>query len=119
MQSERKCLRLLRVTRAVGALEQNLPVIDFSRRHFDQTADRRAVRKLTATLVTALAASCGAFVLLGYLLRDHFSPRPEFGLLVQDLPLRFVAGRPVSTPSPVSGPRSTVVVVDDGPSSAD
>ena len=53
----------------------------------DQTADRRAVRKLTATLVTALAASCGAFVLLGYLLRDHFSPRPEFGVLVQDLPV--------------------------------
>ena len=75
-----------------------LVVLLATRRHFDQTADRRAVRKLTATLVTALAASCGAFVLLGYLLRDHFSPRPEFGLLVQDLPLRFVAGRPFSTP---------------------
>jgi len=79
-----------------------LPVITLvvllaTRRRFDQTADRRAVRKLTATLVTALAASCSAFVLLGYLLRDHFSPRPEFGVLVQDLPVRFVAGRPFST----------------------
>ena len=79
-----------------------LPVITLvvllaTRQRFDQTADRRAVRKLTATLVTALAASCGAFVLLGYLLRDHFSPRPDFGVLVQDLPVRFLAGRPFGT----------------------
>ena len=69
-----------------------LIVLLITRRRFDQTADRRAVRKLTATLVTALGVSCGAFLLLGYLLRDHFSPRPEFGGLVQDLPMRFLAG---------------------------
>jgi phosphatidylglycerol lysyltransferase len=74
-----------------------LVVLLITRRRFDQTADRRAVRKLTATLVAALGASCGAFLLLGFLLRDHFSPRPEFGVLAQDLPVRFVAGRPFST----------------------
>ena len=54
-----------------------LIVLLVTRRRFDQTADRRAVRKLTATLATALGVSCAAFLLLGYLLRDHFSPRPR------------------------------------------
>ncbi|HEX6522796.1 MAG TPA: DUF2156 domain-containing protein [Streptosporangiaceae bacterium] len=79
-----------------------LPVITvvvllITRRRFDQTADRWAVRKLAATLAIALGASCGTFLLLGYLLRDHFSPRPEFGVLAQDLPLRFLAGGLFST----------------------
>ena len=68
-----------------------LIVLLVTRRRFDQTADRRAVRKLTATLATALGVSCGAFLLLGYLLRDHFSPRPEFGAPARDLPMRFLA----------------------------
>lgn len=55
-----------------------------TRRHFDQTADRRAVRKLTATLAIALGVSCGAFLLLGYLLPDRPGPR-------QNVPLRFFA----------------------------
>ena len=75
-----------------------LPVVTLiallvTRRRFDQTAGRRAVRKLTATLTTALGVSCAAFLLLGYLLRDHFSPRPDFGALARDLPMRFLAGR--------------------------
>jgi lysylphosphatidylglycerol synthetase-like protein (DUF2156 family) len=70
-----------------------LTVLLATRRRFDQTADRRAVRKLTATLITALGLSSGTFLLLGYLLRDHFSPRPDFGVLAQDLPMRFLAGR--------------------------
>jgi phosphatidylglycerol lysyltransferase len=70
-----------------------LIVLLVTRRRFDQTAGRRAARKLTATLTTALGVSCAAFLLLGYLLRDHFSPRPEFGALAQDLPMRFLAGR--------------------------
>jgi lysylphosphatidylglycerol synthetase-like protein (DUF2156 family) len=70
-----------------------LMVLLVTRCRFDQTADRRAVRKLMATLLTALGVSCGAFLLLGYLLRDHFRPRPEFGVLAQDLPVRFLAGR--------------------------
>ena len=70
-----------------------LIVLLVTRRRFDQTAGRRAVQKLTATVTTALGVSCGAFLLLGYLLRDHFSPRPEFGVLAQDLPMRFGAGR--------------------------
>ena len=37
--------------------------------------------------------SCAAFLLLGYLLRDHFSPRPGLGALARDLPMRFLAGR--------------------------
>jgi phosphatidylglycerol lysyltransferase len=70
-----------------------LMVLLVTRRRFDQTADRRAVRKLAVTLTTALGVSCGTFLLLGYLLRDHFSPRPEFGALARDLPMRFLAGR--------------------------
>jgi phosphatidylglycerol lysyltransferase len=70
-----------------------LVVLLATRRRFDQTASRRAVRKLTVTLTTALGMSCGAFLLLGYLLRDHFSPRPGLGALALDLPMRFLAGR--------------------------
>jgi phosphatidylglycerol lysyltransferase len=75
-----------------------LPVVTLimllvTRRRFDQTADGRAVRKLMATLTIALGASCAAFLLLGYLLRDHFSPRPGIGALARDLPARFLAGR--------------------------
>jgi lysylphosphatidylglycerol synthetase-like protein (DUF2156 family) len=62
-----------------------------TRRRFDQTADRRAVRRLTATLGTALGLSCGAFLLLSYLLRGHPSRHPEFGVPAQDLPMRFLA----------------------------
>jgi phosphatidylglycerol lysyltransferase len=69
-----------------------LIVLLVTRRHFDQTADRRMVRKLTVTLATALGVSCSVFLLLGYLLRDEFSPRPEFGVLARDLPMRFLAG---------------------------
>lgn len=68
-----------------------LIVLLVTRRRFDQTADGRAIRKLTATLATALGASWGAFLLLGYLLRDRSSPRPEFGGPAQDLPMRFLA----------------------------
>jgi len=74
-----------------------LVVLLVTRRRFDQTADRHAVRKLAATLTSALGGTCGAFLLLGYLLRDHFSPRPQFGVLAQDLPVRFLAGRLFST----------------------
>ena len=70
-----------------------LIVLLVTRRRFDQTAGRQAVRKLAATLTTALGATCGAFLLLGYLLRDNFGPRPQFGVLAQDLPARFLAGR--------------------------
>jgi phosphatidylglycerol lysyltransferase len=63
-----------------------------TRRRFDQTADRRAATKLMATLTAALGVTCGAFLLFGYLLRDRFSPRPQFGVLAQDVPRRFLAG---------------------------
>jgi phosphatidylglycerol lysyltransferase len=73
-----------------------LPVVTLlmllaTRRHFDQTSDGRAVRKLTATLATALGVSGGAFLLLSYLLRDGSGTRLEFGGAAQDLPMRFVA----------------------------
>jgi len=68
-----------------------LTVLLVTRRHFDQTADRRTARKLTVTLATALGVSCGAFLLLGFLLRSPSAPRPEFGAPVQDLPMRFLA----------------------------
>ncbi|MGH3209792.1 MAG: phosphatidylglycerol lysyltransferase domain-containing protein, partial [Trebonia sp.] len=61
-----------------------------TRSHFDQTADRRAIRKLTATLAIALSVSFGAFLLLGYPLRENSSPRPEFGMPARDLPVRFL-----------------------------
>jgi phosphatidylglycerol lysyltransferase len=69
-----------------------LIVLLVSRRRFDQTADGRAVRKLTVTLAAALGASFGAFLLLGYLLQGHSMPRPEFGMSGRDLPMRFLAG---------------------------
>lgn len=68
-----------------------LIVLLVTRRHFDQTADRRAIRKLSATLVIALSMSFGAFLLLGYLLREHSSLRPEFGVPARELPIRFLA----------------------------
>ena len=99
-----------------------LIVLLVTRRRFDQTADRRAARKLTATLTTALGVSCAAFLLLAYLLRDHFSPRPGFGVLAQDLPARFLAGRLFSNRLPPGGPgREAAVrvglpaVLDRGP----
>jgi lysylphosphatidylglycerol synthetase-like protein (DUF2156 family) len=69
-----------------------LIVLLATRRRFDQAAGRLAVR-LAVTVAAALGVSCAAFLLLGYLLRDHFSPRPQFGVLAQDLPMRFLAGR--------------------------
>jgi phosphatidylglycerol lysyltransferase len=68
-----------------------LAVLVFTYRRFDQTADARAVRKLTDTLVAALGVSVCAFLLLGYLLRDRSSPRPELGGTTQNLPMRFLA----------------------------
>jgi phosphatidylglycerol lysyltransferase len=68
-----------------------LTVLLVTRRRFDQTADGRAVRKLTATLATALGVSCGAFLLLGRLLREHSAGRLEFGAPARGLPLRFLA----------------------------
>jgi phosphatidylglycerol lysyltransferase len=53
-----------------------LVVLLFTRGHFDQTADRQAVRKLMATLGIALGTSFGAFLLLAYLLPEHPSPLP-------------------------------------------
>ena len=70
-----------------------LIVLLVTRRRFDQTADRRATRKLTTTVTAALTMSCAAFLLLAYLPRDHFSPRPGFGVLAQDLPGWFLPGR--------------------------
>jgi phosphatidylglycerol lysyltransferase len=68
-----------------------LVVLLVTRSRFDQTAERQAVRKLTATLATALSASFAAFLLLGYLLREHSSPGQEFGVPTWDLPMRFLA----------------------------
>ena len=68
-----------------------LIVLLVTRRHFDQTADRRRVRKLTVALAAALGVSCGAFLLLAFLLQSPSEPLPEFGAPVQDLPMRFLA----------------------------
>ena len=68
-----------------------LIVLLVTRRRFDQTADSRAVRKLTATLAAALTASLGAFLLLTYLLQDRSGPRPQLGGPARDLPTRFLA----------------------------
>lgn len=67
-----------------------LTVLLVTRRRFDQTADGPAVRKLTATLATTLGVSCGAFVLLGYLLRETSARPPGFGVPIWDLPARFL-----------------------------
>jgi phosphatidylglycerol lysyltransferase len=68
-----------------------LIVLIVTRNRFDQTADRRAVQKLMATLATALSVSFGAFLLLGYLMWEHSSLRPEFGVPTRYLPIRFLA----------------------------
>jgi phosphatidylglycerol lysyltransferase len=75
-----------------------LTVLLAARGQFDQAADARATRKLTATLAAALGVSCGAFLLLGYLLRDRSGPRPEIGGPAQDLPVRFVDSLLFGTP---------------------
>jgi phosphatidylglycerol lysyltransferase len=69
-----------------------LIVLVVTRRRFDQTADSRATRKLTATLAAALGVSCGVFLLLSYLLRSDLGSRPGFGAPARDLPVRFLAG---------------------------
>jgi phosphatidylglycerol lysyltransferase len=68
-----------------------LTVLLVTRRRFDQTADGRAVRKLTATLATALGVSCGAFLVLGCLLGEHSARPSQFGVPARDLPMRFLA----------------------------
>jgi lysylphosphatidylglycerol synthetase-like protein (DUF2156 family) len=68
-----------------------LVVLLVTYRRFDQTADSRAVRKLTATLAIALGVSLAAFLLLGYLLQVRSSQRPQLGGTTQDLPMRFLA----------------------------
>jgi len=71
-------------------------VLLITRRRFDQSAGRGAVRRLTATSVTALGVSCAGFVVLGHLLRGHFTAdgaRPGYGALLKDLPGRFLPGK--------------------------
>ncbi len=68
-----------------------LIVLLVTRSRFDQTAGRRAVRKLMATVAAALGVSFGVFLLAGYLLRDQFGPRPDFGVPAWDVPVRFLA----------------------------
>jgi phosphatidylglycerol lysyltransferase len=75
---------------AVVLSAATLMVLLSTRRRFDQTSDGRAVRKLTATLITALGVSWGGFLLLDYLLRDGSSRRLQFGGLARDLPIRFL-----------------------------
>jgi phosphatidylglycerol lysyltransferase len=68
-----------------------LTVLLVTRRRFDQTADARAVRKLTATLATALGVTWGAFLLLDRLLRQNSARHSVFGVPARDLPMRFLA----------------------------
>ena len=70
-----------------------LAVLLVTRRRFDQVADRQAARKLMAIVAVALGASCGAFLLLGHLLRDQAGARPQVGGLLQDLTALFLPGR--------------------------
>ena len=84
--------RAIPAAREAAALSvATLIVLLVTRHRFDQTADRRAVRKLTAALASALCLSMGAFLLLGYLLQGRFGPHPEFVGPARDLPMRFLA----------------------------
>lgn len=67
-----------------------LMVLLATRRHFDETAERKAARKLIATLAAAVSASFGAFLLLCYLQREYSGPRHGFGVPMRDLPARFL-----------------------------
>jgi phosphatidylglycerol lysyltransferase len=72
-----------------------LPVVTLivllaTRRRFDQSAGRRAVRRLAAVLGAALSASFGTFVTLEYLQRWRSGPRPGYGVPARALPTRFL-----------------------------
>jgi phosphatidylglycerol lysyltransferase len=69
-----------------------LLVLLVTRRRFDQTSDAKAVRKLTATLTTALGVSGGAFLLLDYLgSAAPAGPRQQSAVPTADLAMRFLA----------------------------
>jgi phosphatidylglycerol lysyltransferase len=70
-----------------------LTVLLVTRRRFDQVADRQAAGKLAAIVAAAFGASLGAFLLLGYLLRDQAGARPGVGGVLQELSASFLPGR--------------------------
>ena len=70
-----------------------LAVLLVTRRRFDQVADRHAARKLTVIVAAALGASCGVFLLLGYLLRDQVGARSRVGGVLPELSALFLPSR--------------------------
>jgi lysylphosphatidylglycerol synthetase-like protein (DUF2156 family) len=74
-----------------------LAVLLVIRRHFDQTADSWAVRKLTTALATALSMSFVAFVVLGFLLSMHTGPMRFMGYMLfsDHFPADRLDGRPL------------------------
>jgi phosphatidylglycerol lysyltransferase len=63
----------------------------FTRRHFDQRADRTSWLRLTELVGGALVLVSYIYVHLGYLIQEDFRPEPTLPDLIADLPTRFLA----------------------------
>ncbi len=61
-----------------------------TRRHFTLPIPPRVAHRLVAVTVGALVLACVAYVGLGYLARDQFTPRISPGQLAIRLPMRFL-----------------------------
>ncbi|MER5636326.1 DUF2156 domain-containing protein [Kitasatospora sp. NPDC002227] len=57
-----------------------------TRRRFDQRLPRRDLRRLAAVVGAALVLSCGAYVGIGWLVRDQYEPDATLGALLRGLP---------------------------------
>jgi lysylphosphatidylglycerol synthetase-like protein (DUF2156 family) len=61
-----------------------------TRRHFDVAAPRETYRRFWLLVGITLLLSALTYVLVGYLARNEFSPAPQLGALLVDLPTRFI-----------------------------
>ncbi|MDH6126676.1 DUF2156 domain-containing protein [Kitasatospora sp. GP82] len=57
-----------------------------TRRRFDQRLPRRDLRRLAAVIGGTLLLSCGAFVGIGWLVRDQYEPTATLGRLLAGVP---------------------------------
>ncbi|MGW4646084.1 bifunctional lysylphosphatidylglycerol flippase/synthetase MprF [Kitasatospora sp. NPDC004289] len=63
-----------------------LVLLLITRQRFDQLLPGRVVRRLGAVVGATLLLSCGAYVGIGWLVRDQYEPDATFGQLVAGLP---------------------------------
>ncbi|MER5867697.1 DUF2156 domain-containing protein [Kitasatospora sp. NPDC002040] len=63
-----------------------LVLLLITRQRFDQRLSRRVLSRLALVVGSALFLSCGAYVGIGWLVRDQYEPDATFGGLVAGLP---------------------------------